>query len=374
MSQRLSGTGLPLPIAQNLYPSELFNAPQDFGSNEITLAAGDALAVPPGDWYIAPGKYGTIEYLDPVTGTWRTNASAYSPRNQLQQVISDGNNFRVANRLGCPISAIVTNAGSAYVQASTTVTASAGGSTWEAIVGGMVSVTTISNAGSGYGVAPLVFIPAPPPAQSNPNGVGGVPATAHAVLTGTSVTSIVMDNWGAGYQTAPTAVILPSPYDPNINSTIVQAQVTLGLIGAGSIAAVLCTNHGAPVATAPTLTFGGVGSGASASAVIMQTLTGGSVIAAGTTALGSIGLFTIGGAPSATPVNTNPDIELTNFLPRPAQAGFNASGGSLSSIGTIYDGGMFAGTPNAFVVGVTGSSVNAILGSTSTTVIIQPAP
>ena len=48
MSQPLGGTNLPLPINQTLYPTELFNAPQDFAGNEITLAPGDALAIPPG--------------------------------------------------------------------------------------------------------------------------------------------------------------------------------------------------------------------------------------------------------------------------------------------------------------------------------------
>lgn len=371
MSQRIAGTNLPLPIAQNLYPTELNNAPLDVGANEVTLAPGDALPVPAGEWFISPGKYATVEFLDPVTGTWRTSPASYAARAPHQQVTSDGTNLRMANRTGCPIAAVVTAAGSSYVQASTTVSASTGGSTWAAIVGGMVSVTTITNAGAGYGVAPLVLIAGPPPAQSNPNGIGGVPATAHATITSGTVSAVTMDNWGAGYTTAPSAVVLPSPYDPNINSGITAAQVTLGLFGSGSISAVLCTNSGAPAS--PTLTISGVGSGASASAVILQTLTGASVINAGSSATGSIGLFTIGGVPSGN-VNTNPEIELTGFLPRPAQAGFNVSGGSLSSIGTIYDGGLFASTPSAFVVGVTGSSVNAILGSSSTTVVLQPAP
>jgi len=162
MSQRLAGTGLLLPLPQALYPTELYNAPQDFSSNEITLAPGDAIAVPAGDCFIHPGKYGVIQFLDPVTGIWRAHPSGYSPRNQTQQVTSDGTNLRIANLLGCPIAAVVTNAGTGYVQSSTTCVASTGGSTWYPIVGGMVSITTITNAGSGYGVAPIVFFPAPP--------------------------------------------------------------------------------------------------------------------------------------------------------------------------------------------------------------------
>ena len=60
------------------------------------------------------------------------------------------------------VAAVVVAGGSGYVQASTSVTASAGGSTWQPIVGGMLSMSSINNAGTGYGVAPNLFIAAPP--------------------------------------------------------------------------------------------------------------------------------------------------------------------------------------------------------------------
>jgi hypothetical protein len=336
------------------------------------LAPGDAIAVPAGDWYVHPGKYGVIQFLDPVTGIWRAHASGYSPRNQLQQVTSDGTNFRVANLLGCPIAAVVTNAGTGYAQATATCTSSTGGSTWQPIVGGMVSVTTVTNAGSGYGVAPIVFFAAPP----NP----GVQATGYTTITSGTVSTVVMTNWGAGYTIAPTAVILPSPYDPNLSSTtaIVAASCTAVLFGSGSISAILCTNNGLPAS--PTLTIaGGGGASATATAVVLTTLTGTTVYNTGTGITDTYGVFTIGGVPTGN-VNTNPDIELTGFLPRQAQVTQNVSGGSLGSTATILDGGMFAATPTVFglpsagSIGATGASIGGIFGSDRTTIYLQPAP
>ena len=73
------------------------------------------------------------------------------------------------------------------------------------------------------------------------------------------MTGVTLTNRGAGYLTAPALTILPNPADPNLLSTtaIVNATATAVLIGSGSIAAVICTNPGAPVTTAPTLTTGG---------------------------------------------------------------------------------------------------------------------
>ena len=73
------------------------------------------------------------------------------------------------------------------------------------MVGGALSVSTVSNVGANYTIAPDVFIPTPPLQQAN--GVGGVPATAHATLANGTVATVVLDNVGAGYTTAPPAVL-----------------------------------------------------------------------------------------------------------------------------------------------------------------------
>ena len=368
MSQPLGGAGLGLPLPTYLYPTQINNAAADIGNAYLSLAPGDAFTIPPGVWFLNR-TYSFIQYFDSVNAGWRGFSTA---RNAMERVKSDGVNVRIANLTGCPVAAVVVAGGSGYVQSSTTVTANTGGSTWQAIVGGMLSVTTIANAGSGYGVAPELLIQQPP--------APGVQATGYCVLTGGSVTGVTLTNVGAGYITAPTAVIIPSQYDPNLASTtgIVPATVTLVTVGAGSIAAVICTNNGAPAS--PTLTVSGTGTAASVVAVICNTLSSGSVVAGGAGFTGGGGLVTVGGVPSAVPQYVNPAIQLTGAIPRPAQAGFFATGGSLVSIATIYDSGLFFGTPIAVVMPGAGNlqtttaSVTLVLGSTPDTVLLQPAP
>jgi hypothetical protein len=374
-SAPISGPGIPLPVPQNLYPTELYNTPPDAASAYINLAAGAAITLQRGQFLIDCGKYGGLEWVDPVSGVWRINPDSYAARG-TQIVNCDGQNYRIANRTGCPIGGVVTNAGSGYVQSSTTCTAGAGGSTWAAIVGGGVSINSITNAGAGYGVPPLILIPGPPPAANNSNGIGGVQATAYATLTSGTISSITMTNVGAGYQVAPTITIVPSPYDYN-GAPTTAATATAALIGSGSIMAVLCTNFGAPQTTAPTLTISGAGLSATATATLLQTITGLSVRSGGSSFQNAAGFITVGGVPSGA-VNTNPQIEETGFLPRPASGELFESGGSLISVSATYDGGLFAGTPNVLILANSGSlvgsgaSVTPILGSSSTVILIQP--
>ena len=176
MTQRISGPGLGLPLAQNLYPSQLYNAPYDSSNNRIALAPGDTLPIPAGDWFVGLGSYCVLQFLDPVSNTWNMGATA-AWLGGHQFVVSDGFNVRVANLLGCPVSASVTNYGAGgYVQATTTITATGGTSTWVPIVGGQLTPTVIS-AGAGYGTvgALITTIGGVPPAggiSNNPDGLG----------------------------------------------------------------------------------------------------------------------------------------------------------------------------------------------------------
>ena len=361
----ISGPGVGLQLPQNLYPSELFNAPYDFSTNYQTLAGGDALVIPNGAHWVDPGSVGVIQYNDPVTGIWRGLASA---RGQPQMIISDGFSWRIANLTGCPVAAIVVVGGSAYVAGGVSVTPSAGNSTWQALVGGQCSVVTVGAAGSGYGVAPLVLIPAPP----SP----GVAATAYASISAGTVSGVTLNNVGAGYTTAPVAAIVPSPFDPNFNSAT-GATVTLGLVSAGSISAVLCTNPGAPLSNLTTLTLtaaGAVGSGASISAVVMQTVTAATTGPSGGFTAAEI--VTIGGVPAGVPQWTNPEVEPTTYRPRPANIGLTISSGTISAT-TIFDGGLFLGTPTAAVIGSgstlsTSALVTLTMGTAATNVLFQP--
>jgi hypothetical protein len=367
MSQLQGGAGLGLKPPQYAYPTELNQATPDVASAYVGLAAGDALTLQSGQQWVSPGPYSFLQYLDPINGAWRGFNTERGADGGM--VWSDGANYRIANLTGCPVAAVVTAGGSGFVQSSAVCTSSTGGSTWQPIVGGMVSLTTISVAGSGYGVAPLLFIAEPP--------FPGVQATGHCAITGGSVTSIVLDNVGAGYPTAPTAVIIPSPFDPNLPTLPVQAVATFGIVGAGSISAVICTNSGAPAS--PTLTVsGGAGTGASVTAVQCSTITAGSVAAGGAGFTQGGGAITVGGIPSAVPQWVNPAIQLTGAIPRPAQIGFFATGGSLISVSTIYDGGLFFGTPTVLALPGGGSaqtttaSVTVTLGSTTDTSRISP--
>jgi hypothetical protein len=369
----ISGPGVGLPAPQNLYPTQLYGAPPDAPTNYVTLAPGDALTIQAGRWWVNLGAYSVLQFQDPVTGIWRIiNAE----RGQPIQVVSDGFTRRVANLLGCPVAAVVVDGGTNWVQDSTTVTPSAGNSTWQAIVGGMVSVTSVAAAGSGYGIAPIVMIAAPP----SP----GVQATAYATIANGTVAGVTITNAGAGYTSTPAVQIVPSPYDPNLGS-ISTASVALGTFGSGSIAAVLCTNPGAPLTSVAglTLTASGAGSGASLTAVVLQTVQATSVVAGGVglgTASQPALVTSVGGNVTATPEYTNPQIESLGFRPRPfAAAGVTNAGGTIVSLGTIYDRGMFANAATAVVApgaggqtSLTLASITFTMGTATDTIALQP--
>ena len=371
MAQRISGPGQYPPRPSNLYPTELMNAPADFGSNLQTLAPGQAIPVPAGSYAVGVGNLSVLQWLDPVTGVWRTHGAA---RGQPTYVESNGFNWRVGNFTGCPISAVVAGGGTGFSASTATITANVGGSTWQAVVGGSLSVSTINAAGAGYTMPPLVLIPAP--------GQGGVPASGYATLTSGTVSAVSLTNFGAGYATAPTAVLLPNPTDPNAGS-ITNATVTLVLnaANAAKITAAICTNPGATLATLSALTLtaaGGAGSGATITPVILQTMTGASVVAGGTGFTGGAALSTIGGLPASVSAITNPTTEMTGYVPRPASALLTAAAGTITSVSAIYDGGLFVGTPTAVVTPLSGilqtasASVTPIMGSANDSVLLQP--
>jgi len=372
----ISGPGVGLPPPQNLYPTELYNAPDDFASNYQTLNAGDAIQLPAtgvNGWVVDTGSYSFLQWLDPVTGIWRThNPTRPGP----MFVTSDGFTRRVVNLTGCVASAIVKDGGSNWVQSTTTITANVGGSTWAAVVGGSLSVSTVTAAGSGYTMAPLVLIPAPP--------AGGIQATAYATIASGTVSSVSLVNFGAGYTTAPKAVILPSPFDPNINS-ISQASVTLVLNAANAsvITGALCTNNGAPLSTISALTLtasGGSGTGATITPVVIQTVASATVAAGGggwgVAAVPAL-VTTAGGVPTSTSAIVNPAIEMTGFKPRPAIINVTTSASGGISAPVITDGGLFAGTATPVIIPggtlpTTLASVTLVMGSTQDTVLVQP--
>ena len=93
MTQRIAGPGLGLPLPQNLYPTQLNNAPPDVSTNRIALAPGDTLPIPAGDWFVNLGQYCVFQFLDPVTNIWNMGPNA-AWQGGHQFVVSDGFNVR----------------------------------------------------------------------------------------------------------------------------------------------------------------------------------------------------------------------------------------------------------------------------------------
>jgi len=395
MPSPLSGPGLGLPLPQNLYPSQLQNAPADTPTNRIALNMGDSFVIPAGDWYISLGMYLVLQFLDPITNVWTFGASG-GHQSGMNFIKSDGFTTRIANLTSCPVGAINTSPTTqgGWVQSSTTITVvGGGGSTWLPIVGGAINVYggTLAAAGAGYGVPPQLFIAPPPPAANNANGVGGIPATGYCVISSGTVSAITLTNQGAGYQSAPVGVIVPSPFDPNLSTGITAASVVFSLTGSGSITGVLCTNNGSSLVPANlTLTPSGAGTNATLSPVFLQTITAVSTSGTGT-GWGTVSALctSVGGAPSLGSLTLNPDYVGIGFNIRPLQSTLTITnlGTIAAQVGTIQDGGLFeskptpivcpamwAGGPAAGAGSVVGPTVTFSVGGVIDIAVVQPAP
>lgn len=341
---RIGGPGINLPINYPVkLPPGVIGAPNSviLGAGPISLSAGAAFHIPPGQWMVSPGPYSLLQTKDPVLGIWRQAETAVSGPNY---VTSDGNNFRVVNLSGCAQGALITNVGSGYTSAPV-VTASAGGSTWTAIVGGAVSATvTTVTAGTLYTFPPIVLI-SPPPA-------GGVQATATCALTSDGVGTVTVVNQGAGYFSAPTITFINDPRD----TTGSGAAATTALTGSGTITAVYCTGRGTPLTAVPTLTFsGGGGASAAATTVMCFAATGLTVGTAGV-AYGNAQPFMVitggGVVPGTAGAVVNPSLDKGLMTPRQANfTGVTTAGGAITATGLITnDAGLFEAVPTGFVL------------------------
>lgn len=371
MAQRIAGPGLGLPLPQGYFPHLLASAAQDPSSMLITLSPGDVFVIPAGDFNIQEGSCSFVQWLDPVTGSWRTINPA---PDGMKRVFSDGYNYRLANLGGCPVSATVAGGGTSFTQATATITANVGGSTWQPVVGGSLSVVSITNAGASYTMPPMVVIPNPPPGL-------GVQASGHAVLTNGTVSAITLDNVGAGYLVAPTALTLyPNPTDPNAG-LITNATISMGLTNAGLITAAICTNSGASLATLTQLTLtaaGGSGSGATITPNVLQVVTGVTIGTAGTGYSANNEVVSVGGNNVSVAAVANPAFDLTNFRPRSVSLKMAVTGGSFVSVAAIYDNGLFTSIPTPLVINNTGvaptaaATITFAMGGIVDTVMIQP--
>lgn len=335
---RAGGPGIPLD-----------NKPLIGLNNSIALAAGEFQMIQSGQCYVAPGPYTALQFKDPTTGIWDLGLGS-SPVPKF--VTSDGANIRLANLTGCAIGAFVTNVGSGYTSAPV-VTASAGGSTWTAIVGGAINATvTITSGGVGYNFPPQLVVSAPP--------AGGIPATATCTISAGVINAVTVVNQGAGYTAVPTITVVPDPREASQTSpgptTTAVLTVNATLAGAGTITGVLLASHGTPLTAVPTLTFtGGGGSAAAATVAMCFTATGFTVTTAGV-AYGNAQPFLVmsaaGGVGGSAGATINPNYGQTLLFPRQALiSGTSTAGGAITATGlVILDGGLFMTVPTAFVI------------------------
>ena len=268
--------------------------PQE-GGGVITLGGGGTFYFPSGEWIISlPAANMVFEWWNPVATSWVTvtNASDY--------ISSDGYNLRLRNTTASVSIASITagsggvnGIGFAATGAAATVVAplTAGGitATAYAIVGGSVAAPTITQAGSGFAMPPLVVIDPPP--------TGGIQATAVAALTaGGGIASITMVTVGAGYATSPNFYLIPqtayyqggpsggvaaapiqvpglvfptNAVAGNQNTSATGAQLTsVALTGSGVVTGLVMINNGAVYSGTPTATITGVGAATSTLAAV----------------------------------------------------------------------------------------------------------
>jgi len=331
-------------------------------SNNVTLGAGESWMIPPGTWWVKPGPYTFLQWLDPVTaiaanittpagtgtstvGLWKTRPTAADRETYVE---SDGSNFRLANLSGCTIGAVITTGGVTYTNGigttatAVTVTPSSGSSKWGIVVGGAVSLTLTTatgttTAGTGYNFPPIVVVDAPP--------AGGLQATAivTSLTTGTiPVANVQIINQGAGYTSNPNVTFSPDPreqYAATPGPTAV-AVVVVTLTATGQVTGLYPTDSGTALTGVPTLTLTNATTTALATAIMNFCLTGVGTYTTGGSSLGSLTLLSVSNTISAsTNFITNP---LHNGVgvsfPRPARINATLSSGVASSTtGTVLE-------------------------------------
>ena len=317
-------------------------------TNRISLQSGAVWTLPAGWQMVRPDGYTVVQQYDPITGIW-WKIGAGGATASVEYIYSDGVNYRLANQTGCPVGALLTTAGSGYTSAPT-VTASAGGSIWRAIVGGAVSTTvTVTNGGANYTYPPNVLISAPPP--------GGIQATGYCTLTSGAVTSVTITNQGAGYASAPTITFQNDPRE-GVNGVTVgyNAAATAVLTGAGTVTGVLCLDHGTGGQTStPTLAFaGGGGSSAAATAIMCYSITSISSVS-NSGGAGLTGAFAWVTAedlfPTTAAAYTNPATQSGLVSTRAANLKATVTASALTTTATVYDGGIYtAASPTGLVI------------------------
>lgn len=311
----------------------------------VSLKSGAIYTLPQGNFLVRIGAQSALQWYDQFSASWHILEAGYC--NMPIPVASDGTNFRVINLSGTIMGANITNAGSGYAQASTTVSFAAPSSgitaTGTPIIGGKLTMA-VTAGGTGY-TNPTLFV-------QDPQLCGGttglcLPAKASATISAGVITAVTVDFAGAGYVTAPTVTIS----DPAGSGATITATVA----GSGTLTGIVMTNPGSGyTGTAiPAVTITGAGSAAAATALPNLALTSVTVGGTNTGYTASIvGLTSLGTINS---INGEP------ALPRSGRFIAAQSGGALGTP-TIEDAGSgFQTVPLAKQVGnaTADGSVNA---------------
>lgn len=415
-----------LPPPRTLFVNNNAGQQQILGTNggllEFSLRPASWMMVPAGNYLIQAGQYSNLQCWDQQAYVWRM-LTGYD---QVPYMLSsDGTNIRIANTTGGIVGAVVTNAGSGFVQGfygynalgqavsiiggATTLgntylnaTPSAGGGTFNTFVGGGVSTiqtptTTTGNvnsyAGTGYTQAPIVVITPP----SNQGAQPFIPASATAVITaGGQVGAITVVNSGAGYVSPPTVTFVNAQGDLTGGGAFVASNVTaITMTSATAVQAMTVASPGlntianTGLSSLPTIAFTGSATiGAlTAAAVPNLSIRAVATIATAGVAYGAsapVAYSVVGGGyAGAVAVLVNPATEVALISPPlPANVvGASAAGGTITTLPTVLYGGYgYSSVPtlNAYptgaaaLAGVTLATFTLTMGGNTDTIFLYP--
>jgi hypothetical protein len=336
-----------------------------------------------GQYLVNLGPYTTLQMYDSVLQTWRNFTAA----NICPVMIScDGTNYRLANTTGAAVGAIVQTAGSGLVNGfnTVTVTPSAGGGTWNTIVGGAINPTLqLAAAGTGYTQRPIVVFNPPTNQGSTPY----ILPQAVSAITAGLISAVTVTQVGAGLVAQPTVTVIPAPGDTTGGGGSIAC--TAALTGSATLTALFSTgNYGTiGLTAAPTFTFAPA-STITATALMNFTVTNVSTIAVGA-GYGNVlpvAVLTAGAQSIVTAALLGGNTYFDKNLVFPRNASIVATSIASGALGTastllactIHDAGFgFQLAPALFAVGsggatlTTTATLTAIVGGQNDISVLQ---
>lgn len=389
----LPGNGLPFSLSGGEYfilPTGQGITGQFGGITFPQIASQNPLS---GQYLVDLGLYSCLQVYDNGLNYWKTVATG-GPNHMLFGVYSaDGYNYRIANTTGCPVGALITAAGSSgtngfygYSQfgsgqgsaitiqngittagnAVFTITPSAGGSLWNAIVGGAINTTmgfsgTLYNGNLGntntFGTTtggftgsggtnytkPPVIVFFPPPNQ------GAQPyllPSAVCTISGGIINAITVVNQGAGLLGLPGVVVIPQPGDTTGGGALIGwAAANNSQVGSGTVLAMWPAYYGTPQTSAITFTFAGSSNPApSATAIMNFSVTSITNTTPGSGYTNAYGVWQ-GGIVSGSAANTNPILDKL-LIPVPNYPPITVTASTaVTTLASGYGGSGFTAAP-----------------------------